>query len=100
MITRSASDTCRVLFGADCLENHAVVTDNGNPPLIWGETMIGAMRALCHAKQPVLCSPFVLDDAITPATVAAPMAQLSRDIIVVAVPDVELGGIIRATLSF
>ena len=74
-------DMCRILFGADFIETHPVVTGNcnGNSPLVWDETMLGAMRAFCNANQPVLCSPFVLGGANTPASVAASVAQLNAE---------------------
>ena len=74
-------DMCRILFGAAFMETHAVVTGNcnGNSPLVWDETMLGAMRAFSRANQPVLCSPFVLGGANTPASVAASVAQLNAE---------------------
>ena len=50
---------CAILFGAEFMENHAVVTGNcnGNSPLVWDETMLSAMRAFNRRNQPVLCSP-------------------------------------------
>ena len=55
-------EMCAILFGEDYLEDHPVCTGNcnGNSPLVWDETMLGAMRAFCRRNQPVLCSPFVL----------------------------------------
>ena len=41
--------------------------------------MLGAMRAFCKASQPVLCSPFVLGGANTPASTAAAVAQLNAE---------------------
>lgn len=74
-------DMCRILFGPSFLEEHPVVTGNcnGNSPLVWDETMLGAMRAFCRANQPVLCSPFVLGGANTPASVAVSVAQLNAE---------------------
>ena len=74
-------DMCAVLFGDDYLENHPVTTGNcnGNSPLVWDETMLGAMRAFCRRNQPVLCSPFVLGGANTPASVPATVAQLNAE---------------------
>ncbi|MEZ5873247.1 MAG: trimethylamine methyltransferase family protein [Nitratireductor sp.] len=74
-------DMCAILFGADFMETHPVVTGNcnGNSPLVWDETMLGAMRALCKRNQPVLCSPFVLGGANTPASTAAAVAQLNAE---------------------
>jgi trimethylamine--corrinoid protein Co-methyltransferase len=74
-------DMCAILFGTDFLENHSVVTGNcnGNSPLVWDETMLGAMRAFSRRNQPVLCSPFVLGGANTPASVAPTVAQLNAE---------------------
>jgi len=74
-------EMARILFGEDYLETHPVITGNcnGNSPLVWDETMLGAMRAFCRANQPVLCSPFVLGGANTPASVAPTVAQLNAE---------------------
>src|SRR6056297_797213 len=74
-------EMCAVLFGEDFLEDHPVTTGNcnGNSPLVWDETMLGAMRAFCKRNQPVLCSPFVLGGANTPASVPATVAQLNAE---------------------
>jgi len=74
-------DMCAILFGAEYMENHPVTTGNcnGNSPLVWDETMLGAMRAFCKRNQPVLCSPFVLGGANTPASVPASVAQLNAE---------------------
>lgn len=74
-------DMCAILFGDEFMETHPVTTGNcnGNSPLVWDETMLGAMRAFCKRNQPVLCSPFVLGGANTPASVAASVAQLNAE---------------------
>lgn len=74
-------DMCAILFGADFIDSHPVVTGNcnGNSPLVWDETMLGAMRAFARRNQPVLCSPFVLGGANTPASVAPTVAQLNAE---------------------
>ncbi len=74
-------DMCAILFGEDFLVDHPVTTGNcnGNSPLVWDETMLGAMRAFCRRNQPVLCSPFVLGGANTPASVPATVAQLNAE---------------------
>lgn len=81
---RNAEDViemCALLFGDDHLDSHPVVTGNcnGNSPLVWDEVMLGAMRAFCRRNQPVLCSPFVLGGANTPASTAAAVAQLNAE---------------------
>jgi trimethylamine--corrinoid protein Co-methyltransferase len=74
-------DMCEVLFGAEFMETHPVVTGNcnGNSPLVWDEVMLGAMRAFNRRNQPVLCSPFVLGGANTPASTAPAVAQLNAE---------------------
>ncbi|PYF08177.1 trimethylamine--corrinoid protein Co-methyltransferase [Rhodobacter viridis] len=72
---------CEILFGRDVMETTPVTTGNcnGNSPLVWDETMLSAMRAFCSRNQPVLCSPFVLGGANTPASVAPAVAQLNAE---------------------
>jgi trimethylamine--corrinoid protein Co-methyltransferase len=74
-------DMAAILFGKEFLETHPVVTGNcnGNSPLVWDETMLGALRAFSRRNQPVLCSPFVLGGANTPASVAPTVAQLNAE---------------------
>lgn len=74
-------EMCAILFGEEFMETHAVVTGNcnGNSPLVWDEVMLGAMRAFCRRNQPVLCSPFVLGGANTPASTAPAVAQLNAE---------------------
>jgi len=72
---------CRILFGEEFMESHAVVTGNinGNSPLVWDEVMLSALRVFSAQNQPVLCSPFVLAGANTPASVAPAVAQLNAE---------------------
>ncbi|MEO0691522.1 MAG: trimethylamine methyltransferase family protein [Pseudomonadota bacterium] len=74
-------DMAAILFGEEFIDTHPVVTGNcnGNSPLVWDETMLGAMRAFCRRNQPVLCSPFVLGGANTPASTPATVAQLNAE---------------------
>ena len=81
---RNAEDVlemCAILFGHDFMMKNAVVTGNcnGNSPLVWDETMLGALRAFAKYNQPILCSPFVLGGANTPASVAPTVAQLNAE---------------------
>jgi trimethylamine--corrinoid protein Co-methyltransferase len=74
-------DMCDILFGKGFLEQHPVVTGNcnGNSPLVWDATMLGAMRAFVKRNQPVLCSPFVLGGANTPASTVPAVVQLNAE---------------------
>lgn len=71
----------KILFGADYIDTHPVVTGNvnGNSPLVWDETMLSALRVFSSHNQPVLCSPFVLGGANTPAGTAPAVAQLNAE---------------------
>ena len=74
-------DMCAILFGDAFMETHSVVVGNcnGNSPLVWDETMLSAMRAFNRRNQPVLCSPFVLGGANTPASTVPTVAQLNAE---------------------
>lgn len=74
-------DMCAILFGADFMEDNPVTVGNinGNSPLVWDETMLGALRAFVKRNQPVLCSPFVLGGANTPASTVPAVAQLNAE---------------------
>ena len=74
-------DMCALLFSDDYLMNNPVVVGNcnGNSPLVWDETMLSAMRAFNRRNQPVLCSPFVLGGANTPASTVPAVAQLNAE---------------------
>lgn len=74
-------DMCAILFGEEYLKTNAVVVGNcnGNSPLVWDETMLSAMRAFNCRNQPVLCSPFVLGGANTPASTVPAVAQLNAE---------------------
>ena len=74
-------EMCTILFGKSFMMNNPVVTGNcnGNSPLVWDETMLGALRAFAKYNQPILCSPFVLGGANTPAGVAPTVAQLNAE---------------------
>ena len=74
-------EMCAILFGEEFMESHPVVVGNcnGNSPLLWDETMLGALREFCKRNQPILCSPFVLGGANTPASTAPAVAQLNAE---------------------
>jgi trimethylamine---corrinoid protein Co-methyltransferase len=74
---RDTVEMARLLFGADYLEDHAVVLSliNANSPLVWDGIMLGAARAYAEANQATLLTPFILAGAMSPVTVAAATAQ-------------------------
>jgi trimethylamine--corrinoid protein Co-methyltransferase len=74
---RDTVEMARLAFGADYLEDHAVILSliNANSPLVWDGTMLGAARAYAEANQATLLTPFILAGAMAPVTAAAVCAQ-------------------------
>jgi len=74
---RDTVELARILFGADYLEDHAVILSliNANSPLVWDSTMVGAARAYAEANQATLITPFILAGAMAPVTAAGVAAQ-------------------------
>jgi trimethylamine--corrinoid protein Co-methyltransferase len=74
---RDTVEMARILFGAEYLEDHAVILSliNANSPLVWDATMLGAARAYAEANQATLITPFILAGAMAPVTAAGVCAQ-------------------------
>jgi trimethylamine--corrinoid protein Co-methyltransferase len=74
---RDTVEMARIAFGADYLEDHAVVLSliNANSPLVWDGVMLGAARAYAEANQATLITPFILAGAMAPVTAAGACAQ-------------------------
>lgn len=74
-------DMCEILFGKEFMETHPVVTGNANAnsPLVWDEIMLTAIRSFALRNQPILCSPFVLGGANTPASTIPAVVQLNAE---------------------
>jgi trimethylamine--corrinoid protein Co-methyltransferase len=71
----------RILFGEEFVDRHTVVVAlvNCNSPLVWDETMLGALKIYARANQSVVVSPFVLAGANTPASAVGSVAQLNAE---------------------
>lgn len=74
---RDTVEMARILFGAEYLEDHAVILSliNANSPLVWDATMLGSAREYAQANQATLITPFILAGAMAPVTAAAVCAQ-------------------------
>jgi trimethylamine--corrinoid protein Co-methyltransferase len=74
---RDTVEMARITFGADYLEDHAVILSliNANSPLVWDATMLGAAREYAEANQATLLTPFILAGAMAPVTAAGVCAQ-------------------------
>ena len=90
-IVFGGSDAGRTdLDGADTGTTGAHATDagertvlislvNGNSPLVWDATMLGAMKVYARHRQALLVSPFIMQGANTPVTTAGALAQLNAE---------------------
>ncbi len=67
----------RLVFGEDFVENNCVMIQliNANSPMVFDETMLGALKVYARANQAVIVTPFILAGAMSPTTVAGTMAQ-------------------------
>jgi trimethylamine--corrinoid protein Co-methyltransferase len=74
---RDTVEMARLTFGADYLEDHAVILSliNASSPLVWDASMLGAARAYAEANQATLITPFILAGAMAPVTAAGVCAQ-------------------------
>lgn len=70
-------DMARLVFGAAFMEDHAVMQGNinVNSPLIYDDTMSGALRVYAAANQCVCVSPSIFAGAMGPLSPAAVAAQ-------------------------
>lgn len=67
-----------IVFGEAFVRDNAVMVGlvNGNSPLVWDATMIGALRVYARAGQALVVAPFTLAGANTPASATATVAEL------------------------
>ncbi len=67
----------QIVFGANFMADHAVMQGNinVNSPLVYDETMTGALRVYAAANQCVCISPAIFSGAMGPVTPAAVTAQ-------------------------
>ncbi|HET6468789.1 MAG TPA: trimethylamine methyltransferase family protein [Geminicoccaceae bacterium] len=72
---------CELVFGAGFVHDNAVMVGlvNGNSPLVWDATMIGALRVYAEAGQALVVAPFTLAGANTPASATATVAELNAE---------------------
>jgi trimethylamine--corrinoid protein Co-methyltransferase len=70
-------EMAKILFGADFVANNTVMISliNANSPMVWDETMLGALKVYARNNQATICTPFILAGAMAPCTVAGTMTQ-------------------------
>lgn len=74
---RDSIEMARIVHGAGLMERHAVMQGNinVNSPLVFDDTMSGALRVYAAANQCVCISPAIFGGAMGPVTPAAMAAQ-------------------------
>jgi trimethylamine--corrinoid protein Co-methyltransferase len=74
----------RIVFGDEFMQDHLVIQGNinVNSPLVYDDTMTGALRTYAAANQGNVISPFILGGAMSPVTQAALIAQAHAEAMV------------------
>ena len=76
-------DMAKILFGGDFVENNAVITSliNANSPMVFDETMLGALKVYARHNQATIVTPFILAGAMSPVTVAGTLTQVLAEVL-------------------
>ena len=77
-------DMARLVFGEDFMNKNMVIQGNinVNSPLVYDDTMTGALRTYAAANQGNVISPFILGGAMSPVTQPALIAQAHAEAMV------------------
>jgi len=77
-------EMARIVFGDEYMAQHCVIQGNinVNSPLVFDDTMSGALRTYAAAKQGLVISPFILGGAMSPVTQPAALAQAHAEAMV------------------
>ena len=75
-----AGDTvemCKLLFGETFVDQNCVVINliNANSPMVFDETMVGALKVYARNNQACIVSPFIISGAMSPASAAGTLTQ-------------------------
>jgi trimethylamine--corrinoid protein Co-methyltransferase len=74
---------CKILFGAEFVEKNCVVINliNANSPMVYDETMLGALKVYARANQATIVTPFILSGAMSPVSVAGTLTQVLAEVL-------------------
>ncbi|WP_075292718.1 trimethylamine methyltransferase family protein [Pararhizobium arenae] len=81
-----AEDTiamAKLVFGDDFVENNCVTLNliNANSPMVFDETMLGALKVYARHNQASVVSPFILSGAMSPVTVTGTLTQILAEVL-------------------
>ena len=76
-------DMAKILFGDAFVENNAVIVSliNANSPMVFDETMLGALKVYARHNQATIVTPFILAGAMSPVTVAGTLTQVLAEVL-------------------
>lgn len=71
-------DMAKIVFGEEFVDQNCVVINliNANSPMVWDDTMLGALKVYARNNQACVISPFILAGAMSPVTVLGTLTQL------------------------
>ncbi len=81
-----AEDTvamARLVFGEEFVDRNCCITSliNANSPMVYDDTMLGALKVYARAGQATVVSPFILAGAMSPVTVTATLTQILAEVL-------------------
>jgi len=67
-----------MVFGDDFVDNNCVLINliNANSPMVFDDTMVGALKVYARAGQACVVSPFILAGAMSPVTIIGTLTQI------------------------
>ncbi|HHI81568.1 MAG TPA: trimethylamine methyltransferase, partial [Rhizobiales bacterium] len=68
----------KIVFGDEFVDNNCVLINliNANSPMVYDDTMIGALKVYARAGQACVVSPFILAGAMSPVTIVGTLTQI------------------------
>ncbi|MDH3465127.1 MAG: trimethylamine methyltransferase family protein, partial [Gammaproteobacteria bacterium] len=74
-------DMMKIVFGDEFATNRTVTTSliNSNSPLVWDNTMLDAVKVYATNNQAIMCSPFSMAGASTPASNVGTMGIVTAE---------------------
>ncbi|WP_259782997.1 trimethylamine methyltransferase family protein [Aestuariispira ectoiniformans] len=71
-------DMAKITFGEDFVDQNCVVINliNANSPMVFDDTMLGALKVYARNNQACVISPFILAGAMSPVTVMGTLSQI------------------------
>jgi trimethylamine--corrinoid protein Co-methyltransferase len=68
----------KMVFGDDFVDQNCVLINliNANSPMVFDDTMVGALKTYARAGQACVVSPFILAGAMSPVTIVGTLTQI------------------------